>query len=339
LIEFRREELREYLRAIGQTWREDSSNSDTTRLRAGIRARLVPVLTTEFSPAITDHLSTLARLAREEGEFWDAIVEARFLELARAEAGALTIDSSSLLSPLDVANAVTTLRAVSKDIRFSPFRALTERLVRRLYKGIRGGLRELTSEHVEKVIRLATSGASGSRVQLPGRVTVAKEFCAIVFRATEMKQSVGGAGGTLEESVSYHYQIERPANGQATVSVPELGTSICLKVIDWSKRERDTKRDTVALDADLMHFPLVLRNWTPGDAYRPKGRRDERKLKQLLLASRVSASNRAGWPVLESDGRIVWALRMPPSADFLVSAATRVGLVIEDAAFPDDRGN
>lgn len=339
LIEMRRQDLREYLRGIGQPWREDSSNSDTARLRARIRERLMPVLSVEFSPAIAEHLSTLARLAREESEFWDALVEERFRELVRVGKGALSIEARSLLSPMGGASERTTLRPASNDIRFSPFRALTERLVRRLYQGIRGDLRELTSEHVEQAIRLATGGASGGRLELPGRVRVERVFDALVFRSSDLKPTVHRASGTPQKSVSYHYQVERPANGEATVSVPELGTSICLKVIDWSQRERDTKRDTVALDADLMRFPLVLRNWQPGDAYRPKGRRDERKLKQLLLASRVPAANRAGWPVLESSGRIVWALGMPPSADFLASPATRVGLVIEDGAFAEDRGN
>lgn len=339
LIEMRRQNLREYLRVIGQPWREDASNADTRRLRARIRERLMPVLTSEFSPTVTEHLATLARLAREEGEFWDALVEGRFRVLAREDGRTLAMDSVKLLSPIGAPNRDTTSHSASNDICFSPFRALTERLVRRLYKGIRGDLRELTAEHVEQVIRLARSGASGSRVELPGRVDVEKVFDAIVFCAVNSKSAARGASGTSGQSVSYHYQVERPANGAATVSVPELGTAICLKVIDWSKTERDTKRETVALDADLMDFPLVLRNWRPGDAYRPKGRRDERKLKELLLARRVPASDRAGWPVLESGGRIVWAHKMPPSADFLASPATRVGLVIEDAAFPDDRGN
>jgi tRNA(Ile)-lysidine synthase len=338
LIEMRRAELREYLRGTGQAWREDSSNSDTARLRARIRERLIPVLTTEFSPAITEHLSRLSRLAREEGEFWDALVELRFRELVREQRGALTIESAKLLNPLEATATGTILRSGSNDIRFSPLRALTERLVRRLYKGIRGDLRELTAEHVEQVVRLASDGASGSRVELPGGITVEKVFGSVEFRAANGDQTARGASGTAANGVSYQYQVERPANGLTTVSVPELGTSFRLKVIDWSERERDTKRETVALDADLMEFPLILRNWRPGDAYRPKGRRDERKLKQLLLASRVPASNRAGWPVLESGGRIVWAMGMPPSADFLASQATRVGLVIEDAAFPDDRG-
>jgi tRNA(Ile)-lysidine synthase len=86
-----------------------------------------------------------------------------------------------------------------------------------------------------------------------------------------------------------------------------------------------------------MRFPLILRSWRPGDAYRPKGRRGAKKLKELLLAQRVPAGERATWPVLESEGRIVWALGLPPSADHLVSKATKRGLVIEEAGFPASR--
>jgi len=145
-------------------------------------------------------------------------------------------------------------------------------------------------------------------------------------------------GGTSRGKVSYHYCVEHPENGESTLAFPELDTPIRLKVIDWSGRESDTKRETSALDADLMHFPLILRSWRPGDAYRPKGRTTAKKLKELLLAQRVPAGERATWPVLESEGRIVWALGLPPSADHLVSKATKRGLVIERAGFPASRG-
>jgi tRNA(Ile)-lysidine synthase len=186
------------------------------------------------------------------------------------------------------------------------------------------------------VIHLANSGVSGGRVELPDQIVAERRLDEIAFFRTG--NSVGDlrVSGTVGASVSYHYQVERPACAATTISVRELNTSFRLKVIDWSERESDTKRDTVALDADLMHFPLVLRNWRPGDSYRPKGHRGERKMKQLLLASRVPIHQRAQWPVLESSGRIIWALGMPPSADFLVSATTQVGLVIEDTHVPDE---
>lgn len=269
------------------------------------------------------------------------MVESRFAAVVRANGDASSISAHALLHPIDAPPPQTTPAAPANASSLNPFRTLTERLIRRLYKGVRGELRELTATNVEQVIALAETGVSGSRVELPGQIVAERRFDEIAF-FSGAKKSIGPAADILRRNrttgapVSYQYQVPRPASGTTTIDVRELNTSLRLKVIDWSQRESDTKRETVALDADLMHFPLVLRNWRPGDAYRPKGHRDERKMKQMLLARRVPAEKRPQWPVLESSGRIIWALGMPPSADFLVSPTTRVGLVIEDADFPDE---
>ena len=339
LLEFRREELRTYLRGIGQQWREDSSNADTTRLRARIRAKLVPQLRDEYSPAIVEHLATLARLAREENEFWDALVESRFATLADQRNGRIEIGVLDLLQPIALPGDETISTASTNANAVSPLRALTERMIRRLYKGVRGELRELTALHVANVIKLAESGGKSATLDLPGGIVVRRSLGRIVFqKAAARELSASRIGGTSRGKVSYHYCVEHPENGERTLAFPELDTPIRLKVIDWSGGESDTKRETPALDADLMHFPLILRSWRPGDAYRPKGRTSAKKLKELLLAQRVPAGERATWPVLESEGRIVWALGLPPSADHLVSKATKRGLVIERAGFPASRG-
>jgi len=75
---------------------------------------------------------------------------------------------------------------------------------------------------------------------------------------------------------------------------------------------------------------LILRNWHPGDAYRPRGRRQPRKLKQMFLAQRIPSEERGSWPVLESGGRIIWARGMPPAEDFRARESTRLGVVIEE---------
>ncbi len=84
LLPIRRAELRDYLHERGQGWREDATNADQTRLRARIRAQLLPVLERDFSPAIVQHLGDLARFAREEESFWAALVEDRLAKYAQA---------------------------------------------------------------------------------------------------------------------------------------------------------------------------------------------------------------------------------------------------------------
>src|ERR1700738_1393173 len=75
LLEFRREELRAYLRARKQTWREDATNRETTRMRAGIRKILLPLLEKKFQPAVVEHLSTLASIARDDEDCLKRIAE------------------------------------------------------------------------------------------------------------------------------------------------------------------------------------------------------------------------------------------------------------------------
>lgn len=181
LLNTRRQDLRDYLRATGNQWREDATNLDEARLRARIRARLLPLLERDFSPGIVQHLSDLARFAREEESFWSALVEDRLIESAEimSKAGSIqqaTISARDLLSPLP-------LRAASGPRGSEAGRALTERLIRRLYEKLRGDHCDLSALHVEQVIRLASESTSGKHVSLPGRSTSSACLIGLYFCA------------------------------------------------------------------------------------------------------------------------------------------------------------
>src|SRR5271170_5896500 len=329
LLGTRREILREYLRAHGQAWREDSTNRDVRRTRARIREQLLPVIEHDFSGAIVDHLGELARLAREEGNFWDALVEDRFQALTRKDGDDVRVAVHDVLRPLELQMAAGQNRTSRKCNEYGPLRVLTERLVRRLYEAVRGNRRELGADHVEQVIHLANGSTSGHHVELPGGIIVRRNFGELIFSRTEpLRRS--RHDGTAKHPNAYQYVVSLPLCGTATVSIPELGKCYRLKVIDWPVTESDTKRDANALDADLLRSPLILRNWRPGDAYRPRGRRHERKLKSMFLAGRVSSGDRAGWPVLESGGQVIWAQGLPAAEDFRAKENTRTGVVIEE---------
>jgi tRNA(Ile)-lysidine synthase len=335
LMGTRREALREYLRAIRQAWREDSSNQDVQRTRARIRHELLPVLERDFSGAIVDHLRELARFAREEEIFWDALVEDRFQALARTEDESICIAVDALIAPLQLRMSDTRSTTSAKCNESAPLRMLTERLIRRLYEEVRGNRRELGADHVEKVVQLAGASSSGHQVELPGGIIVRRNFGELFFSRAKIGLTHGNE--TAKSASGYEYLVSLPLHKTASVSVPELGKCFRLKVIDWPVTESDTKRDASALDADLLRSPLILRNWRPGDAYRPFGRRHELKLKSMFLAGRVPSSERAAWPVLESGGRVIWAQRMPAADDFRARENTRTGVVIEEAAFESGR--
>jgi tRNA(Ile)-lysidine synthase len=323
LLGERREDLRTYLRELGQTWREDATNRDLSKQRARIRDRLLPLLERDFSPRAVDHLARLAGLAREEEIFWNALVEDRFRTLIRKDKEKIGVRIQDLLAPLELSNAPATAAPAA-------LRTLTERLIRRIYEQLRGGLSGLGAFHVEQVIRLASVSTSGSRAELPGGILVERNFGDLIFSRIPRAARQMPRRETDSRTVAYLYVVSLPSRGIATVSVPELKSRFCLKVIDWSVSERDTKSDSAALDADLLREPLVLRSWRPGDAYRPRGRRRTKKLKEMFLAGRVPGRDRVGWPVLESAGRVVWARGLPPADQFCAREDTQAGLLIEE---------
>src|SRR5271168_5403838 len=71
LIGVRRRDLEQYLRDTGQSWREDSSNTDSAFTRNRLRKLVVPLLEKEFNPAVAENLAELAEIARGEEEYWE----------------------------------------------------------------------------------------------------------------------------------------------------------------------------------------------------------------------------------------------------------------------------
>lgn len=321
LLEIRRNDLRSFLAEHQQEWREDETNRDTLRLRARVRHRLLPELQQNFSSSITDRLCDLAALARDDEDFWSALVEERHQRFVSRTTNGFSVDVNELLSPLP-----NLLR--QKSTESTPCHALTQRLVRRLYADTVQTEGQLTRSHVEQVIRLAEHGSSGRKLELPGRVTVAREFGRLVFyrssRADRLEQDPKHS-----RAISlYEYEVTLPDGGSTAICIPELGRSFRLKMIDWPTAQRDTRYEGVVLDAERLAAPLVFRNWSPGDAYRPSGRRQTRKLARMFVRSRVGLAERALWPVLTSAGRVAWADRMPVADDFSTTDATRTGLWI-----------
>jgi tRNA(Ile)-lysidine synthase len=320
LLEVRRADLRVYLASIHQEWREDATNGDTRRLRARVRQRLLPEMEQYFSTSIVIKLGALARLAQDDEKFWGAMVGECCNRMVAKTREGFSVNASELLRPMGHARAAGTRGP-------NPFRALTQRMVRRLYLDAVPNGGELSRKHVEQLLCLAGQ-TSGRLVELPGGVRVRKEFDRLIFECPTMVRVTERA---RSRDVSYAYTINLPVRGSAAVSVPELGRRFRLKVIDWPARERETTQDGVVLDAERLRPPLILRNWKRGDAYCPKGRRHSRKLTRMLIAGRVGAAQRSLWPVLTSAGRIAWADGMPVAEEFSASEATRTGVwIIED---------
>ncbi len=324
LLNVRRSELRRFLRTQKQIWREDATNRDTKRMRARIRKKLLPLLEKQFQPAIVEHLATLADLAREDEAFLDAIATERLSALVQESGKEARITFDDLLQPLKKGGfSAKNEENTVKTNEMEWMTALSKRLVRQMVDRIKPRAGQLGARHVESVLELARSGRSGSSLFLPGGVEIRRERNALVFRAIENS----GIRSTRTASKEFSYSIDL-ASGTRGIRVEELGCVFRFREIDWPRKRGETSKDGGVLDRARLRFPLVLRNWCPGDRLRPQGHQSAHKLKRLLNEKRISRWERDGWPVLTSGGILVWARGFAVAAEFAANEGTRTGILI-----------
>lgn len=327
LLDIRRAELREYLRNLHQSWREDASNNDQSRLRSRLRHQVLPILESQIQPSVVAHLSRLADRSREDEAYWKAMTRTLLGSLLEREGSLLRIRCADLLNPHSNDSVF-----LGNDLPEEARSAVSKRLIREIIREVRGHSRRWTADHVERVSEMASSGLSGSRVELPGVIV---ERCFEWLWFSRAKEQSSEYAASLERnrdvSPSFSRVVTLGNLGESTVvSVPEIERRFHLKVVDWHLSGSDTEVYKLALDKDLLHTPLVLRNWRHGDSFRPKGRRSSRKLKQFFRMKRVALPDREGWPVLTSGDMLVWTRGLPVAADFAARAATRAGVIISE---------
>jgi len=337
LLGVRRSDLRSYLRARKQKWREDATNQDTSRTRARIRKKLLPLLEREFQGGVVEHLGSLAEFAREDEEFLGLLARECCEALARKTGVETRIDLADLLQPLKRKNIYTEDAEGAEDTeKRDKTSALTKRMLRRLIEETKreGGqtTAQITSQHIAAVVELARRGENGKVVQLPGSVDVRHEGDELVFFANSARLAgrIGGKRGAERTSATeYEYKIDFK-NGAVDLRVPQAECVFRLRVIDWVAQRRDTSKSGAVLDRDRVRLPLVLRNWRFGDKLQPLGHQKAHKLKRLLNEKRISRWDRDGWPVLTSGGVLVWARGFPVAAGFAANEGTRKGILIAE---------
>jgi tRNA(Ile)-lysidine synthase len=335
LLGVRRAELRAYLRAKKQKWREDATNRDTSRTRARIRKKLLPLLEKQFQSGVVEHLGSLAEFAREDEEFLELLAQEHCEALARRTKIDGRISVRDLLQPFKGQKLYTEREESTEDTEKKNQAALTKRMLRRLIEERKSGTGQITGQHIAAVLELARHGENGKAVQLPGGVDVRREQNELVFCTNSSRPALrtSGKGEKPKSSTAeYEYKIDftNTRNGDVILPVPQAQCVFRLRVIDWLAQRGETRESGAVLDRDRLRSPLVVRNWRFGDKLQPAGHQKAHKLKRLLNEKRISRWERDGWPVLTSGGVLVWARGFPVVAEFAANEGTRTGILIAE---------
>jgi tRNA(Ile)-lysidine synthase len=328
LLSVSRADLRLYLKARKQTWHEDATNRDTTKMRARIRKKLIPLLKKEFQPRVVEHLASLSSHARQDDALLHRLAEERLRVSLEMIPGGARIRIADLLPPNVLSNVHSVQQRALAQIEDhrneqAASTGLSGRLVRLIVTRIKnanpsspGG--EFSALHVVQVLDLARHGRTGSSLPLPGNIEVLRHRDTLVFCAKQ---------NPAITHHDYEYKIDLPP-APNTVRVPELGCVFRFTVIDWHPQRGETSLSGEVLDGARLNFPLTLRSWRHGDRFCATGHTKSEKLKRLFNEKGIDRWQRAGWPVVVSGEDLAWSRTFGASAKFAAHDGTKTGIVI-----------
>jgi tRNA(Ile)-lysidine synthase len=191
LLSTTRAEIEAYLAALGQKWREDSSNRHLTFTRNRIRHELLPLLE-GWNPRLREHLAQMAELARDEEAWCSSEVAKAASQLilrgrpvrggGRAASDGLAIEAARL-AQLAPALQRRLLRSAAEELGAALDFPATEALRALALSGKAGQKRELAqglrAERTPRELRLSIQPAAQASaeepaehcIQIPGEVT------------------------------------------------------------------------------------------------------------------------------------------------------------------------
>ncbi len=305
LLEVRRRDLRQYLRDIGQSWREDATNRDPKFTRNRVRHSLLPLLERDFNPAVTERLAELAEIARAEEDFWENEAAGWMgtgIHWVEPESA-----SSQLvqLIPPGTHATLPNYTPVNLNALLDLAWLLSEPLAvqRRIVKAIadQAGF-ALDFQHVEEILRLAAEQGAGKDLSLPDGWILKCGDEALEFVAPQA--TAAGPAAT-----SYELFLAVPGE----VAIPQIKSVLQAVQIEPGEQPPGCNPDHL-FDPALLAKQLTVRNWHAGDRFWPAHTKAPKKLKELLQNRHVPPEERRTWPVVLSGEEVIWVRGFPGRA-------------------------
>lgn len=269
LFVFRRE-LEDYCKRVGLHPREDSSNASQKYLRNRIRLEVLPLLE-QLNVRYREHIVQLAKAAELDEKY---LREASKIALQEV----IVQQESNKIS-------ITAQQFQSCDL------ALQRRMIPLILSYLSAGT-DWSSHHVEAVLRVIKGDHPSAELHLPDGVFVQRVYERISFTR----------GSQHAKSAPFCYDLVVPG----TTAVWENGTvfhaNVLLSAPDISK----LPAHAAVFDLDRLTGKLTVRNRRPGDRLTLFGLEGSKKLKELLIDSKVPKVYRDRLPLLLAGDEIIW---------------------------------
>jgi tRNA(Ile)-lysidine synthase len=277
-----------WLLSLQQPWREDESNQDMAHTRNRIRQQLLPLLRT-FNPQIAAQLARLAAISADEEAYW---------------AGELRRILPPLLLPGRPSrgggrSASTHPQEETVGIEQARLRELPPAVARRV---IRAAARllgfQLSFEHTAHLLAMAGVASAenprelsrAARFELPGGISAERSL-------REIRLTRRSSAAVSDPVPAYAFVLP------GEIRAPEYGIHL--------RGEHSEVQDGKGLAGagptqGAASRLATLRVWRAGDRVMLRHSRGPKKVAEVLDRLHITGEARKNWPVVESEGTLLW---------------------------------
>jgi len=283
LLETSKAELQQYLSDRQLVYRVDRSNQDPTFLRNWIRTALLPQVGRRMDPHVPERLGRVAKIFRDEDALLDTLARSGFA-------------------------ATLTAGGLNRGALLSQPKALQRRMLRLWIEQGKGHLHGIEYVHIDDMLRLIEAGPPQGRLSIPGGWEFVREYDSLkMARRTRDKRQI-----------CYNYRLKVGV----ILRIPEANLEIhSVRLTTPPEVLPDNFMDAV-FDLACLENDLSVRNYRPGDRFRPLGLAGRKKIKDLFIEKRVPQSLRSRYPLVIAGEEIVWVPGYGRSAAAVVSRQT-----------------
>jgi len=274
LIFCTRQEIEEYCREKGLSWREDETNADVELSRNRIRHNIIPEAEL-INPAAVKHIYDASE---KLGGIWEYVEgEAEKLLKEVSDPSGLPDRLGINIPGLEKAAPVLVSLALKKAMALAA-----------------GKEKDITTAHVSSLEDLA-KGLSGKKLSLPYGLTAVRSFDTLTIRKTE---DAAGSGVEKEE-IPF---IIKEDGSESIIALPDGRKLKCS--ISAEKENFPVSGYTKWLDYDKIKNTAVWRTRRKGDRITIQG--GSKKLKDLFIDERIPAEKRDGIFLFARGSDVIW---------------------------------
>ena len=284
LIKLKRSQIMDYIALKKLDYVTDSSNRDLKFHRNKIRAQLIPRLKNEYNPKLIDSLNRLTTIIRAEDDWIEDLIQPIYEKT-------IVFEKKNKLG-LSIA-----------ELNQLPL-AVRRRLIRKAILGVKGNLRRVAYAHVEAACKIVQSGPTCGLLDLPDRIGIQRDNNVLTISKESQNLRSADRAALRSQTRDYEYRLTEPGY----VFIEAAGMQISFAEIPKAQLpDLNLSGNRIAFfDMDRITFPLVIRNFRPGDRFSPLGLNGSQKLKKFFIDHKISRRERAKCPLVLSQNRIIW---------------------------------